>query len=240
LRFTVHNAFGGSQNLLLDVGDGKLLRLRRRSHSNLSFFKYYISFDASHLIDSLQVHLDGHKLLKDKNVPVPEVTSMKGYEKQFAIVEKLDIKFLYQDYVDGTLRLTAEELKKVDVDFFDFVKRTAIFATIGDLRGDQLAYTNRGWVLLDFTPNTDFITDRASPNVFQQSITDDATNSDLMNSTLRMREYVVKPGLPERIKGEVLKIIAAERSSVSEKDMENDFQEHKKNNSCRFLFFWNK
>lgn len=211
ISYTVYSVHFGNQNLILDIGNGKVLRIRLSAYKPLRFWNALLN--PASMIDSLLNYTSGYRVLKQYGIPVPELTILSGHEKEFLIIEKINIQFSYNDYLDPEFanNFQDSELSKIDNDFLKFVSKTAEFRNIGDFGSNQLVYSkDRGWVLIDFS-NTHENYGGIGGNIFEYDRYDKLSNIDAIQGNT-VREIIQKPGLPERIKTKVYDVIMKTRN----------------------------
>jgi hypothetical protein len=94
------------------------------------------------------------ELLETNGVLAVKVYREESRPSEFVVVEKLDIAFNYQHFLNGTggaARLDAAERHRALRDFVTFARSLAMFRTIGDQLPEQIGYVKgRGWVLFDY------------------------------------------------------------------------------------------
>jgi len=86
LSFRVYDVQSGTQNLILDVGEGKVLRIRLFSYTPFRFWNSILNPRA--MIDSIGNYISGYKTLTQNKIPVPLLTIFPGHEKEFLMIEK--------------------------------------------------------------------------------------------------------------------------------------------------------
>lgn len=210
LTVTVYAVGHGNQNLIFDIGENRVLRIRINLYRPLYFWKALT--DPYAMIDSLDLYLRGHKELRREGIPVPELLVVPGRQREFLVLEKLNLEFLYADYLDPVFmsKIPAHEVEKIDRDFLEFAAKTAQFRNFGDFGGKQLGYTkNRGWVLFDFSNNHDRETSIGG-NVFEYDRYDEAVNKQAQYNPTPA-EIVNKPGLPQHLRYKVTELIESVR-----------------------------
>ncbi len=218
IKFQVFDLLGiGGQNVILDIGNNQALRIRKKKMQNFSYLAWLNPLsDKSIFIDSLGEFYRGYKALTQQGVPVVEVATVAGHENEFLIVEKVSIEFDYARYFESSFveNLSKEKLAQIDNDFLIFVKKTAQLRTVGDFRKNQLVYTKEhGWILIDFTSRLDFANQHSSnENIFEKNQLDNIKNMAVIQSYIPTEPFVVKPGLPERLREKTREIIQEVRN----------------------------
>ncbi|MBI3544668.1 MAG: hypothetical protein HY075_15460 [Deltaproteobacteria bacterium] len=142
-RFEVKAVLGkGNTARILDVGGGKALRIPLKSgrfDKTMSYMDYVDAF------------LEGYKTLKEREAPVVETYVDESLPREYVVVEALSVKFTYDDFITGKVKLSEEQATKVQDDFIEFARKTWGFSIVGDQHTEQVVYTaDKGWLFLDF------------------------------------------------------------------------------------------
>jgi len=135
-RFTVYRVLGeGGNTLVLDIGDGKALRLNTRPSNYKQF--------------SLSWYVEGYSKLKDSGIPIVKVFLEESLPSEYLVVEKIPVEFtLDQVLVEGFQSpYKTETLYEA---LLDFAMTTERYAGIGDLKPAQIGWDGKKWILLDW------------------------------------------------------------------------------------------
>lgn len=160
-RFEVREILGGrAQNLVIDIGDGRVLRIpsrvlpmRAMSGGTLSialFFKGYLE-------------------LKAAGVRVARVFEEESLPPEYVVEEKVPVEFLLSQFEKGEIPLDPERRKLVEDKLVEFAKATWLYETIGDFDGTQLAWTGSEWVLIDWNDQHFYAKAAGSLNTFRRA-----------------------------------------------------------------------
>jgi hypothetical protein len=206
----------GGRNVIFDIGDNKIIRLRTKRHRIFSINAIFNPLaDKTVLSDSLYDYLAGYKTLEEQKVPLPALFNKHDHTNEFLILEKLNILFDYIDYLGAAQKsaISGISLEQIDTDFLRFAEQTASFRNIGDFRGDQLVYTaQKGWVLLDFSEDSILALPEGDGNIFEKDAKDQALNYSIQNYN-EIKPLIFKPGLPKWIREKALQRIQIARNN---------------------------
>jgi hypothetical protein len=209
-----HIAGYGEQNVILEIAD-EVYRVRRVRLRLFAPWLMFIPGKIGALIDSLEIFRQAHNFLSKLGIDIPFLETLAGHEGEFLKLEKIKYDFNYGSYLDRDFvrSLTIGELIEIDRDFLKFVATTAKLQRLGDFHSGQLVYKRgRGWVLLDFTTDSEFALDGGTENIFERNARDAAINYARTSGLEHFKELILKPGLPAHIRERALQIIQDVRS----------------------------
>lgn len=143
-----HFLGNGNTTMIFDIGNQKAIRL--------PYSKKRI-FTLAQTRDFLKSYYDGYESLASRGLPIPKVFKNESLAREYLIVERIDdiyfdlsdLSFLRPKFL-AALDESPHLLQKVLQDLRSFMKKAAQFSAIGDFGGNQLVYTAKGWVLLDW------------------------------------------------------------------------------------------
>ncbi|MEC9282240.1 MAG: hypothetical protein VX642_05980 [Bdellovibrionota bacterium] len=189
-------------NAIFDIGDGKVLRVRQTKKKLFApislMFGYHLP-----LMDSFYTYKSAYLELLKSKVPMPKSYFTETHDSEFLVQEKIEIAFLYSDYMNPDFRKSLEKdlLEKIENDLVDFAKTTARYHQIGDFREDNIVYDKkRGWLLLDMWNNMGVAGSMDDGNVFEMNERDRvAIKSRHMATVPDFLPAVHKPELPEHM-----------------------------------------
>lgn len=140
------NLSRGSQDFIADIGGGRAIRFPLGTRKTSV---------------SVQRFLEGYELLKDSTIPLVKVDVESSRPPQFAIMERLDVRFTLHELLAGQVKVSEETKAKLFKSLVQFATSTADFKSIGDFTFAQIVWVaGRGWVLIDFSGTK---TERARP-----------------------------------------------------------------------------
>lgn len=139
-EFTVKKILGsGNTTLVLDIGNGKVLRIPKATYLEIgrvpqSFIDYF---------------LEAYQVIKKTPLPVVEVFVEESLMSERVVAENLNIILVLGD----TNLSPSKILKKIASygNLMSFVRKLGYFEFIGDLHPRQIALTDKGYRLFDFT-----------------------------------------------------------------------------------------
>ncbi len=106
----------------------------------------------------------GYQALADFSVPAPLVFAAKKGE--FTIVERYERVFSLGDWFNSGFHLLDVDNQKVARDFLDFIVKTRHFSRIGDAHLGNILYTEKGWLVADWTSKHVFATSATDKFIF--------------------------------------------------------------------------
>ena len=191
----------GATTKILGIGPGRAVRIPLKSGS----------FDKDHtFMDYIDNYVAGHARLKARGAAVLDVYPEESLTREYATVEQLNIQFTYEDFLSGKAALTAEQRTKVEADFVRFARTTWGFSIVGDQHTEQIAYTDKGWLFLDFNDNHKPAMKVESGTIFTRGYEEIMADRFYMaTQTIKLVED--KLPLPPKLHRQVLAAIATER-----------------------------
>lgn len=154
-RFIVRKILGhGTNNLILEIGEGRVLRIALQD---------IIPGLRTQTMGSL---LEGHKILTKSKIPIVNVDTEKSLVPEYIIADKVDVIFTLDQLVDNEVVVSDAVRTEAFNKLLELGRIVAPYQRIGDLHNGQLAWTASGWVLLDWTHNTELATQVADRSPF--------------------------------------------------------------------------
>jgi len=144
----IKNVLGsGNTTVILDVGNGKVIRVAKRvgTFSEFYFFSDYIRMFAK-----------GYEALAQQKVRVPHLFLAESNIPEYVLVEKIDTDFTLFDLTRGKTRHKKEippaVREKAWKKFIDFAESTWPFGRLSDFHGKQISYSEKTgeWTLFDW------------------------------------------------------------------------------------------
>lgn len=198
----------GGQHVILDTGDGYVIRIRKEAFQPDSLLIYITSIGSDlRLVDSMENYWQAYLELARNNVNVPETLDIPEHRQKFLRQKKIDIEMDYDAYIQGNSPKDLQD--KMDAALLIFAASTSMFRNIGDFRGDQLVFTKSGeWMLIDFHKPHIYAKSPADGNIFEMDWRDIYENLKPAWSSAIMIE---KPEMPYQLREQLLKVIKEAR-----------------------------
>ncbi len=208
---------GGGQSHIFETTDGSALRVRKNRFSLINFNP----LDATKSMRAIDEYLDSNAFYATNDVKIAEVNFDKSRYGEYVISKRYNILYEFEDFLDfyrknkGIISIIPKGLfNTLKDDFLKLAESTWRFKQIGDLRSDQIVYTEEeGWIILDSTRDNTPLTasERLSTeNALVMNPRDKALNQATAHSP-GGGVLIMKPNLPKDLEAEVIEVIKQRR-----------------------------
>lgn len=149
----------GGRNIIIDIGDGKALRIPKVSDIELQPFAGLRGLPPTgwtHPGEYITSYLNGYRDLQNFGAQTVRVYPELSRPGLFAVIEKVDVLFNLNDFLHHQRGRNLSFGQNVSRDqvldrLVEFAESYWAFKKVGDFRAEQIAWTGERWVLLDWT-----------------------------------------------------------------------------------------
>ena len=125
----------GGKTIIIETDNNRAIRLSKNTKSFSFQVSYVFGYEAQ---------------LRESSIPIAKVFDYDADNpREYVEVEKLNIKFNLGEFTRNNW-FEDEKHSTETNDFYKFVESTWDQSQIGDFRFEQIVYTDKGWVLLDW------------------------------------------------------------------------------------------
>lgn len=128
----------GNTTMIFELENGRALRVPLASGM----------FGRDTYQDFLNSYYFGAQRLADAHTPVVKLFDVLPNE--YIETELLTFHFTYDEFLSNSLKIPAGQRDKIFAELIEFAGRTAHLISVEDLHEGNIAYTQHGWLLVDF------------------------------------------------------------------------------------------
>jgi hypothetical protein len=155
---TIYSILGnGNTTKIYDIGRGLALRLP----ISLGYFRGTTDYKTF-----ISEFYKGYEFLQKTGIRIVRVSRELSRPPKYLVVEKVETKFSLRDYVSGMVYVSEYERDLANQQLIQFARSTAALRQIGDFHIDQLRWTGREWILMDYTSGNQIAHYFEDPTVF--------------------------------------------------------------------------
>ena len=146
-------------NRIFHLKDGRVLRVASRADNRWTIGEYLRGYER------LREILIGIAGLPAEHLPLVEVDAEASVADLYVLQGFETIRFTFADvFGEGrTVFLPDAQRLRVLREFLDFVRKTAVISWADDVHGENVVYTDRGWIFLDFRESFEYTLDPNQP-----------------------------------------------------------------------------
>jgi len=190
-EFVVQKMLGfGETTIIFDIGDGWALRVPM--YNGKQYVSYGSNTQSTTLLNDF---INSYVGLKAAGIPVVEMDLTRSRHNKFAVVKKVDIKFMLSDM--NSQNLSKKEREEIRKKLVEFAAKFWPVQYIGDFAPRQIAYTGTEWILLDYGVITKYISKFSNKrHIFEDK---DYENEHGPDGTLRFADKATIKEISEAI-----------------------------------------
>jgi hypothetical protein len=98
----------------------------------------------------VDLYLRGYRQLKDTGIPLVRVFEEESVPGRYLIVERHEPRFTLGEFMRNKPRLPSDEWERIYAELQGFARKAAGLAFVKDLHLNQIVWTERGWILMDY------------------------------------------------------------------------------------------